>query len=88
MPEEKIAPLPSPPTPSACPSTIRAWRHLIWLSVQRQARAHLMVWIALGLLAFSLFIVYLNARLGRIGMDHWRYPRRSGPSYLEFLLTL
>jgi len=88
MPEEKISPLPSPPTPSASPSTFRAWRHLIWLSVQRQARAHLMVWIALGLLAFSLFIVYLNARLGRIGMDHWRYPRRSGPSYLQFLLTL
>src|SRR6516162_927395 len=79
---------PSPPTPSVFPSPFRAWRHLIRLSMQRQARAHLMVWIALGLLAFTLFIVILSARLGRFSMEHWRYPRRVGPSYAQFVTTL
>ena len=88
MPEEKIAPLPSPPAPSVSPSPFRAWRHLIRLSMQRQARAHLMVWIALGLLVFTLFLVWLNARAGRFSMEHWRYPRRLGPTYLQFLLTM
>ncbi len=43
----------------------RAWWSLVVVSFQRQARAHLMVWIALGLLAFTTFIVVLNARAGR-----------------------
>src|SRR5260370_41693401 len=88
MAGEKIAPLPSASAASVSPSPFLAWRHLVWLSMQRQARAHWMVWIALGLLAFTLFFVILNARLGRLGMAHWRYPRRIGPSYLQFLLTL
>lgn len=36
-----------------------AWCYLVWLSFQRQARAHLMVWIALGLLALTLLIVFV-----------------------------
>src|SRR4051795_3713408 len=51
----------SPPEGTAVvpaePSAWRAWCYLIWLSWQRQARAHLMVWIALGLLAFMTFLV-------------------------------
>ena len=42
------------------PSAWRAWRYLVWLSFQRQARAHLMVWIALGLLGLSCLIVIVN----------------------------
>src|SRR5438105_6654563 len=42
---------------AAEPAAWRAWCYLIWLSWQRQARAHLMVWIALGLLAFMTFLV-------------------------------
>lgn len=86
MPQEQVAP--QPVAPPVSPSPFRAWRHLVLLSMQRQARAHLMVWIALGLLAFTLFLVILNARTGRFSMDHWRYPRRTGPSYVQFLSTL
>src|SRR5438105_14191153 len=47
-----------------------------------------MVWIALGLLAFTVFVVFLNARAGRFGMDHWRFPRRQGPTFAQFLFVL
>jgi ABC-type transport system involved in multi-copper enzyme maturation permease subunit len=47
-----------------------------------------MVWIALGLLAFTVFVVFLNASAGRFGMDHWRYPRRQGWNYAQYLLLL
>ena len=63
------------------PSRRRAWIYLIWLSFQRQARARLMVWIALGLLAFLTFIVALNTHAGRWSMSYWRYPFRVGPPY-------
>jgi hypothetical protein len=49
----------------AAPSPLRAWWYLVGLSWQRQARAHLMVWIALGLLALSLFVVGLNTGAGK-----------------------
>jgi ABC-2 type transport system permease protein len=70
------------------PSPVRAWFYLIWLSFQRQARAHLMVWIALGLLAFSVFIVFLNTQLDRWNTSYWRSPRRGGPTYAEYLETV
>jgi ABC-type transport system involved in multi-copper enzyme maturation permease subunit len=88
MPDEHIAPLLSAPAAAVTPSPYRAWRHLVWLSIKRQARAHLMVWIALGLLAFTLFVVWLNAQAGRFSMDHWRFPRRAGPYYWQFFETL
>jgi hypothetical protein len=47
-----------------------------------------MVWIALGLLAFSLFIVALNTQAGRWSMSYWRFPRRVGPSFQEYLVVL
>lgn len=67
------------------PSPWRAWCYLVWLSFQRQARAHLMVWIALGLLGMSLLIVGLNTQAGRWGMAHWSYPRGKGPTYAQHL---
>jgi ABC-type transport system involved in multi-copper enzyme maturation permease subunit len=45
---------------SVTPSPLRAWCYLVWLSFQRQARAHLMVWISLGLLGLTLLIVLVN----------------------------
>lgn len=76
------------PAANAEPSAFRAWLYLIRLSIQRQARAHMMIWIALGLLAFTLFIVGLNTQAGRWSMSYWRYPRRVGPSFEQHLLVL
>jgi ABC-2 type transport system permease protein len=70
------------------PSAIRAWLNLIRVSWQRQARAHLLVWIALGLLALTVFIVLLNTQLGRWNTSYWRSPRGRGPSYAEFLFPI
>ncbi len=44
-----------------------------------------MVWIALALLAFAAFVVYVVARQGRWSMVEWRYPTRQGPSYGQYL---
>lgn len=41
---------------------LRAWLYLVWLSFQRQARAHLMIWIALGMLALTLLVIAINSR--------------------------
>jgi hypothetical protein len=42
-----------------------------------------MVWVSIGLLAFTVFLVYVNTQLGRWGMWHWRSPRGTGPTYAE-----
>ncbi len=80
----------SPPsvTPSSSPSVFRAWCYLVLLSWQRQARAHLMVWFALGLLAFTWFIVFLNTQYDRWNTSYWRSPPRKGPTYAEYLWNL
>ena len=66
------------------PSVTRAWCYLVWLSFQRQARAHLMVWIALGLLGLSVLIVGINAQAGRFSMAGWRAPpRKEGVTYQQ-----
>jgi ABC-type transport system involved in multi-copper enzyme maturation permease subunit len=39
-----------------------------------------MVWIAIGLLAFSAALVAINTAAGRWGYQHRRYPGRSGPT--------
>jgi len=70
---------------SGQPKAYHAFFYLIWLSFQRQARAHLMLWIALGLLAFTAFLVYIIDQQGRWSMKEWHYPARSGPTYGEFL---
>src|SRR5947199_9706269 len=71
---------------SVTPSPWRAWLYLVWLSWHRQARARQMVWIALGLLAFSTAVVALNTAAGRWGMAHWRFFGRLGPTYREWLV--
>src|SRR5437879_5753860 len=74
----------SPPHP-VTRSGFRAWLYLIRLSWQRQARAHLLVWIALGLLAFTVFIVFLNTQFDRWNTSYWRSPRRGGLTHAELL---
>lgn len=54
-------------------TALRAWCYLVWLSWQRQARAHLMVWIALGLLAFMVFLVAILTPTAW-NIRHWRAP--------------
>lgn len=70
------------------PSPWRAWLYLIRLSIQRQARAHMMLWIALGLLAFALFVIALNTQAGRWSMSYWRFPSRGGPAVEAYLRAL
>jgi hypothetical protein len=70
---------PAPVTPSprhpVTPSAWRAWLALVRVSWQRQARAHLMVWIALGLLAFmALLLVLISPRAW--DWRNWRTPTR------------
>lgn len=66
---------PASPTPSP-PSAVRAWFYLIWLSFQRQARARLMVWIALGLVTCTCVITGLVAQQVPWGMSYWwKQPR-------------
>src|SRR5262245_47067328 len=70
------------------PSPWRAWRFLVWISWQRQARARQMVWIALALLALSTAIVALNTAAGRWGMHQWRFLGRSGPTWENTLVMM
>jgi ABC-2 type transport system permease protein len=74
--------------PAPAPSTWRAWCQLIVLSVRRQARAHVLLWMALGLLACSAFMVVMNTRSNRWGIWYWRSPPRVGPQYSEYLTWL
>ena len=68
----------SEPTPHSAlrtpnsPSAWRAWCYLVWLSWQRQMRARQMVWIAVGLLAFTAAIVTVNTVGGWWDMHNWR----------------
>src|SRR5437868_4725952 len=66
-------------------SSSRAWFYLIWLSLQRQARARHMVWIAVSLLGLTVIAIAENTARGRWSMDHWRSPRGSGPSFGQWL---
>jgi len=74
--------------PVILPSRWRAWCYLVWLSFLRQARARLMVWIAVGLLLFLTFIVALNTRAGRWSMEYRRFPFRVGSTYATWALYL
>jgi ABC-type transport system involved in multi-copper enzyme maturation permease subunit len=65
------------------PSLWRAWFALVRLSFLRQARAHLMVWIALGLFGLTFLIVIANTQAGRWSMAHWTHPRGKGISYAQ-----
>lgn len=70
------------------PRPLRAWFNLIRISWQRQARAHLLVWIALGLLVLTVLIVLVNTHLERWNTSYWRSPRGRGPSYADFLFRV
>jgi hypothetical protein len=73
------------------PTTIsgrRAWFFLVRLCFQRQARSRQLVWIALALLVVTTVIVAINTLGNRWGMDHWRYPYRSGPTFAEWLTLI
>src|SRR5665213_1626680 len=60
------------PRPSAAPQTslLSAWLYLVLLSWRRQARARQMVWIALGLLAFTTAMTAVAT-----AADLWHRPR-------------
>src|SRR5579862_8210145 len=66
----------------------RAWFSLVRISWRRQARAHLMVWIAAGLMLFLALAVALLTNLGAWDMRTWRQPRRGGLTYPEWVLYL
>src|SRR3954447_23629914 len=78
---------PAADTPAE-PSAWRAWCYLVRLSFQRQARAHLMVWIALGLLGLTMIIVGANTQAGRWSMVNWSHPRGKGPTYKKHVENL
>jgi ABC-type transport system involved in multi-copper enzyme maturation permease subunit len=66
----------------------RSWCYLVWLSFQREARARFMLWISLGLLFLTAFVVTLATQAGRWGMGHWRYPFRTGTSYRAYAFVI
>jgi ABC-type transport system involved in multi-copper enzyme maturation permease subunit len=98
--------LPRPPQPSADanaveaspPSILRAWLYLVGLSIARQARMREMVWIALGLLGFSVTLVAIytatngwnlpNRRFAIFTRDNQRfvYTNREAMEYADWLL--
>lgn len=65
-----------------------AWFALVRLCIQRQARSHQMVWIALILLGFTTAVIAVQTAANRWGMDHWRMPRRVGPTFNQYLIQL
>ena len=73
------------PNHSSAVSSYRAWWNLIVFSLRRQARMRLMVWIALGLLALTVFIIAINTAAGRWSMSQWRSPRRGPLTYANVL---
>jgi ABC-2 type transport system permease protein len=64
-------------SPAGAASAWRAWLALIAVSMRRQARAHWMVIVALGLLALSGMIVYLTTSLDRWNLAYSRPSRTS-----------
>jgi ABC-2 type transport system permease protein len=75
-------------TPPPAPSAWRAWWFLVRLSFMRQARAHLMVWVALGLLGLTVFIVAISTRMGVYNRAFERFPEERGRFYVHHLHEL
>jgi ABC-2 type transport system permease protein len=65
-------------------SPTRAWCYLVWLSWRRQARSQQMVWIAVGLLLFSVSLVAIFTTMNAWSMRNWRWPYRQGPTFLQW----
>ena len=57
------------------PAPWRAWCNLVLLSMCRQARAHWLVWVSLGLLALSAFIVHVSTMNDSWSLANRREPR-------------
>jgi ABC-type transport system involved in multi-copper enzyme maturation permease subunit len=55
------------------------------MSFQRQARARQMVWIAVGLLVFSVTLVSIFTAAGAWSMRNWRWPNRRGPTHAQWV---
>ena len=64
------------------PLSWRAWCYLVWLSFQRQARAHLMVWIALGLLGLTLLVIIRRNASRSLEHGQLDLPAGKGPTYV------
>jgi ABC-type transport system involved in multi-copper enzyme maturation permease subunit len=65
---------------------VRAWLFYLVFSVQRQARARLMVWVSLGLLGLVALLVQINTRLDRWNFGEFRFtyrPPEPPPSAFE-----
>src|SRR5438309_36829 len=58
-------------------SHLRAWFALVGLSLRRQARARMMIWVALGLLAIAVALVALQTWQNgwSVAASRFRYPR-------------
>jgi ABC-2 type transport system permease protein len=65
-------------------SSTRAWCYLVWLSWRRQVRSQQMVWIAVGLLLFSVSLVAIFTARGAWSMQNWRWPYRRGLTFLQW----
>ncbi len=65
-------------------SPCRAWCFLVGWSFRRQARGHLLVWVALGLLGLSALLVALSTRFERWNLGFLR-DGRGRPTYEEQL---
>lgn len=74
----------TPPVRQDSLSPTRAWLYLVRLSWQRQARATQMVWIAVGLLVFSVSLSAIFTAMGAWSMRYWRWPYRRGPTFLQW----
>jgi hypothetical protein len=86
--EETVASTQPPPTEWTTPSAWRAWWYLVRLSFVRQARAHLMVWIALGLLGLTLLVIGIQTQAGRWTMANWSAPRGKGVTYAQHVANV
>jgi ABC-type transport system involved in multi-copper enzyme maturation permease subunit len=65
------------------PSLVRAWLYLVWLSWLRQARARVMVWISLALLAIAALAVLVQTLSLGWGMERMRPWWRASPVTYE-----
>jgi hypothetical protein len=78
-PPDVAVPEPRPDEPVEARPPSEAWLafcgfcYLVRLSFVRQARARLMVLIAVGLLVFATLFVGITTLAGRWGMGHWRW---------------
>src|ERR1043166_5530673 len=66
----------------------RAWWFLVWISFQRQARAHLMLWLSLGLLATATVVIFLVTTTDPWSMERWTFPRGKGPTLTKHITNV